>query len=222
MMTERCVLGMLVDTSTSMEVMGYEDILVGCNDFLDGQRKNDDDLGSVSKFYLGTFATDYTMRYNGVSLNCMSKLVKQDIPLYGMTAMYDGINGFINDISNKLEEGDKLVIFILTDGHENSSKELVGESGREYVFKKIKEKEDLGWKFYYAGANQDAMQVGGSLGINPDSCISYDYSSGGVANVMRSCSSAVTRNRTDGNSNFNEEERSCSMIPELVSSDGEY
>ena len=112
MMTERCVLGMLVDTSTSMEVMGYEDILVGCNDFLDGQRKNDDDLGSVSKFYLGTFATDYTMRYNGVSLNCMSKLVKQDIPLYGMTAMYDGINGFINDISNKLEEGDKLVIFI--------------------------------------------------------------------------------------------------------------
>ena len=46
-MTERCVLGMLVDTSTSMEVMGYEDILVGCNDFLDGQRKNDDDLGRL-------------------------------------------------------------------------------------------------------------------------------------------------------------------------------
>jgi hypothetical protein len=212
---------MLVDTSTSMEVMGYEEILAGCNEFLDGQRKNDEELGSVSKFYLGTFATNYVMRYNGLSLNSIKSITRSDIPIYGMTAMYDGINGFINDISEGLEEGDKVIIFILTDGHENSSKEMVGEKGREFVFKKIKEKEGMGWKFYYAGANQDAMQVGGSLGIDPNSCISYDYSSGGVSNVMRSCSAAVSRNRTDGDSNFNESERSCSMVPDLVSSDDE-
>ena len=218
-MSKRCVIGMLVDTSTSMEVMGYEEILAGCNEFLVGQQKNDEKLGSASKFYLGTFATDYVMRYNGLSLNSILGITKDDIPINGMTAMYDGINGFINDISNGLESGDNVIIFILTDGHENCSKEMVGEKGREHVFKKIKEKESMGWKFYYAGANQDAMYVGGSLGINPKSCISYDYSSGGVSNVMRSCSAALSRNRQDEDSNFNESERSSSMAPDLVSSD---
>lgn len=220
-MTKKYVIGMLVDTSTSMEVMGYDEILAGCNEFLNGQRKNDEETDSVSKFYLGTFATNYEMRYNGVKLSDMSNITKNDIPIYGMTAMYDGINGFINDISEGIDDGDNVIIFMLTDGHENSSKEMLGEKGRELVFKKIKDKESMGWKFYYAGANQDAMLVGGSLGIDPNSCISYDYSGGGIENVMRSCSAAVTRSRNDGDSSFNEEERTCSMVPELVSSDSD-
>ena len=53
---------------------------------------------------------------------------------------------------------DKIVIFIITDGEENASHTYK----KDDITRRIKQlKNEYGWDFYFAAANQDAMVTGG-------------------------------------------------------------
>lgn len=72
----------------------------------------------------------------------------------------EGFNTFIQDLqadeSPTTEPG--VIMVIMTDGYENSSKEdRDGTQVREFV----KARESDGWNFFYLGANQDAWATGG-------------------------------------------------------------
>ena len=59
---------------------------------------------------------------------------------------------------------------IFTDGEENASTEWTLDGIR----KKIEEKQGDGWAFVYLGANQDAWQVGSSMGVAASNISTYD------------------------------------------------
>ena len=222
-----CAIGMLTDKSSSMSSMGVPKIVSGCNEFLDHQRQLDEQNNSRTKIFFGTFSSEYRMVHDGVDLIDMPKITEEDVYPRGMTAMYDAIHSFMNDIGDRLTSMNprpgKVVIFILTDGEENCSKEYCGETGRKSVFDKIKHQEETyNWSFYYAGANQDAMHVGRSLGISADTCLGYEYSGGGITTALRSCSHAVGRTRVGDDATFTEEERLTSLAPPDLVSDDEY
>merc|ERR1711881_772234 len=90
----------------------------------------------------------------------------------GMTALLDGI-GFTIQLAKKkakVHKCNKVIIVILTDGQENSSKKWSSDR----LKKKIEKMESkYGWDFVFLAANQDAISVGQSFGMKRSKCMTY-------------------------------------------------
>jgi len=207
-----CVIGMLIDKSSSMSDMGVDKITEGCNDFIRSQRESDESNGTKTNLFFGTFSSTYNLVYKNINLEQFGEITKGDVQPNGLTALLDSLDTFIDDIGNSLNEMSvrpgKVIIFILTDGYENSSCRLRGYEGRDKLTKKIKHQEEkYSWTFYYAGANQDSIKVGASLGINMETCVDYGFTGDALGSAMITASSAILRERGGGSSGFTNEER---------------
>lgn len=62
----------------------------------------------------------------------------------------------------KVSDDDQVLVTIITDGMENSSREYTGAS----VCKIVKRLRAKGWTFVYIGANQDAVEVAKRMSID--------------------------------------------------------
>ena len=56
--------------------------------------------------------------------------------------------------------------------------------------------EEKGWQFIYLGANQDAIQEGGSFGIQAANAINYQQNEQGFKMAYRCATESVTSYRT--------------------------
>lgn len=109
----------------------------------------------------------------------------------GMTALLDAIGKTINSVEQKIIKKDeenkpeRVLFVIITDGHENASREF----NRSSIFKKIeKVKKDYGWDFTFIGANQDSISEGSSIGISVNSSLDFDTSKRGISNMSEKVS----------------------------------
>jgi hypothetical protein len=109
----------------------------------------------------------------------------------GMTPLYDAIGQTVIETEKRLKEikGKPSVLCVIqTDGMENCS--------QDYDLPKIKslisEKEQDGWTFVYLGANQNAWESGGMIGINAGNTVSYSNTAGGSAAVFDSLSKSTS------------------------------
>jgi len=94
-------------------------------------------------------------------------------------AIFRGIKLLEKSMKNDTCEDKSALMVIMTDGHENSSKELVGIKGRDLIKKEIGELEKTGeWAFTFMGAGIDVQDVaidgygmsrGNTLSFNADS-----------------------------------------------------
>ena len=71
----------------------------------------------------------------------------------------------------------------MTDGMENASKEWTGASIKALVSQQTNA---WGWTFMYMGADQDAVEVGVSLGIARDHAVTYSRGKSREAMAMAS------------------------------------
>lgn len=86
----------------------------------------------------------------------------------------------------------KTVFVITTDGLENAS--------RKYSYEEVKkmvehEKEKYGWEFLFLGANIDAIETAGHLGIQADRATNFMPDGAGVELSFRSMARAVSAAR---------------------------
>ncbi|MFL4474072.1 VWA domain-containing protein [Paeniglutamicibacter sp. MACA_103] len=94
----------------------------------------------------------------------------------GTTALYDAIGRTITDVRQQIAKlpADKrpgIVHFnIASDGLENASTKYTQRSIRELI--QTQEKVDK-WVISYMGCDQDAVEVGTSLGVSPDRSLTY-------------------------------------------------
>lgn len=116
----------------------------------------------------------------------------------GGTAYFDALGTTINKIGNYLdslpedEKPENVIIYIITDGEENSSHEFSGSKVKEMI---THQQDVYNWAFIFAGANIDAFDVAGDLGIAKNLTMSYTANASGVANAYFSSSKTVSHLR---------------------------
>jgi uncharacterized protein YegL len=185
-------INVIMDRSGSMHNL-TNDTIGGFNQFLKDQKA----IPGEAILTLCTFSTDYTLVYDCKPLQDVAELTEADYSVGGGTSLLDALGNTILSVGNKLasmpedDRPSKVIVLVITDGEENSS--------REFNKKKIKEMVDhqqttYGWEFLYFGANVDAIKEGNSMGFQNNT--NYIATNEGTQSLYRSVSNSVVKSRT--------------------------
>ena len=207
--TPAVLVAMVVDRSGSMQSMGVE-VAGGCNAFLDGQREADTKSGTPTHLIFSVFDDKYDVVRNAPLAEQPAISPSEIIPR-GMTALYDALGRCLDDATEagnkRTTPFEKVIIFVLTDGQENSSHKCK----KEDITLRIKRLEtEFGWEFYFAAANQDAMATGSNLGFKGGQCVTFDSATPGACEAAFKCTSnkvAATRGGDLAGTTYTQEER---------------
>lgn len=184
-----CEIATIIDESGSMSSIAT-DAIGGFNQFLKEQKEHPGE----AKFTLVTFDTNYNIVYDGIDISEISELDSSSYRPGGATALHDAIGVTIKNIGTRLSETpederpEKVIISILTDGHENASKEFNRDQINEII---TEQKEKYNWEFIFLAANQDAIAAGTSMGIDANMSLNYAATGDGVKSAYSNLSSTV-------------------------------
>ncbi len=184
----------LLDRSGSMA--GLEtDTIGGFNSLLQQQRSQME--GDV---LISTVLFDHVSEvlHDRVSIHNITDMTTQDYVVRGSTALLDAVGGAIHHIGNvhkyarAEDRPDKTLFVITTDGMENAS--------RHYSYDKVKsmierQQSRCGWEFLFLGANMDAFDTAGQLGIRKEQAVNFHSDAKGTALNYEVLSEAVTHLR---------------------------
>lgn len=182
----------VLDDSGSMQSCRAATIS-GYNEYLQAQKKDAKDTGIPTFVSLYKFdGSSVKTVFSRVSVEEVKDLDEKSYNPQGMTNLYDAIGGVMMQINsqlsaNKKADRDSVIITILTDGQENSSRTFSNSTIKQMVEKA----EGKNWGFMFLGANIDAFAAGSSLGFGVNNTIQYDTKS--MENTMRSASAMTSR-----------------------------
>lgn len=192
-------IAVVLDRSGSMNSI-KDDMENGLNAFFEEQAK----LPGVCLVDFHQFDTDYETVYQDKPVAYAKAVLKPR----GLTALNDAIGKTAASLGDKLEamEEDlrpgKVIVVVVTDGFENSSREWTVEDVKKVV---ETQENEFGWEFVFLGANMDAVAVGTGYGFNPGRTLTYDTSN--VAAASASLTSYTTSTRSGVRSVFTDEDR---------------
>jgi hypothetical protein len=175
---------MVLDRSGSMQSI-KEDTIGGFDAFIGEQRG----LPGRCTVSLVQFDNEYEEVYTGRDLTEVPSLTL--VPR-GSTAMLDAIGRAVGATGARLaalpedRRPATVVVGIMTDGLENASREFTHPMIKTLI---ERQEQVYGWTFMYLGANQDAIEVGASLGVARDR--SLTYAGDKVAAAMEAYSASV-------------------------------
>lgn len=183
----------ILDESGSMSNL-TDDTIGGFNSLLKKQKAEPGEA-VVSTIM---FSNDSRVVHDRVDIEKVADLTGKDYVPHACTALLDAVGGAVKHISNihkyarEEDVPEKTLFIITTDGMENASRRF---SYKE-VKKLIKEKQDkYGWEFIFLGANIDAAQTAGSLGICEENAVNYRADKKGTAVLFEAVGSAMCEMR---------------------------
>ncbi len=143
--------------------------------------------------------------HDRVDIGEVKKMTDKDYYVRGCTALLDAVGGAIHHIGNvhkyarEEDRPAKTLFIITTDGLENASK--------RYKFKDVKrmierQKEKYNWEFLFLGANIDAIEVAGNMGISADRAANYNCDEEGTALNYEVLTEAVSMARCSAPADF--------------------
>lgn len=152
----------IVDESGSMSSI-YKQALDGMNETLQTIRQAAVDYPTQHQLVtLVTFDTGhYKKHFNVTPVAETRDLTRRDYNPCGGTPLFDAMGRAINELRGKIEDGDAVLVTIITDGYENASSEYSGADIKALV----EELGKKGWLFTYIGANQDSIEFSASISI---------------------------------------------------------
>jgi hydrogenase maturation factor len=176
----------LLDESGSMELGQGQQAVTGLNTFIAEQKAFfgtpiEGQACPRCNFSLFTFNTEIREIYKNIPI--------EDVPVFSdyspnsHTALFDCINIAIQRNKNK----ENVVLVIITDGQDNSSKHVTLSKIQEKI--QIQEK-DKNWKIVYLAATPEAFSGSKSLGLNQTRV--SDCKRESLAKVMSQLSPAVS------------------------------
>lgn len=116
------------------------------------------------------------------SVDALNELTLDDYKPDGSTAMYDAVGYAVNQLKMRddiEDENTTSLIIVVSDGEENASREITGQSLADMISKLNETKR---WTFSYLGANQDLSKVSASTNIYRGNTMSFNsYNTHGVA-----------------------------------------
>ena len=179
----------ILDRSGSMSgIMG--EAISGFNSFIKEQREEDGDANVT----VALFDNEYQLVHDNVNIDSVNEMDGSIYYPRGMTALYDAIGRTVDTVGSRLaktaeeDRPEKVIVAILTDGLENTS--------REYTAQRIKEmiehqEEKYDWTFMYLAANQDAFEVGRQFGMNDYNSINFNANSNGTTGAFTNMTTAT-------------------------------
>lgn len=168
---------LVLDRSGSMSSCWEEAIQVIDKQLLDLKRIQTENPDSEIIFSLCAF--NQVLRFSEGLMNVeTAKIDWTNIFPDGMTALYDAIGKSIEFVKKKtgaslLEQDSDVVMLVLTDGHENSSKVHSGMDVKEMI--QACEKTEK-WNFLFLGAGLDVTEVTRDLDRGRKNSMSFDKS----------------------------------------------
>ena len=168
----------ILDRSGSMQ--GLEaDTIGGFNSMLNKQKKEPGEA-LVSTVL---FDDRVEVLHDRVRAERVKPITDREYYVRGCTALLDAVGGAIHHIGNihkyaRPEDVPEHTLFIITtDGMENASHCYSARQVRQMI---RRQKKKYGWEFLFLGANIDAVETAGHLGINPDRAVNYHCDSEGT------------------------------------------
>lgn len=140
------------------------------------------------------FDNRYELLHDRIDIRAVRPITDKEYYVGGSTALLDAIGRTIHKIASAQKHtaedyrAEKVMFVIITDGEENAS--------REYSPDKVKaqielEKSRYGWEFVFLGANIDAVETAGRIGIAPSRAVDYVADAHGTTLNFQAMSEAV-------------------------------
>ena len=192
----------ILDRSGSMS--GLEsDTIGGFNSMLKKQQAELEGNALVSTIL---FNHESIVLHDRIPIAEVEPLTEKDYEVRGTTALLDAIGSSVKHIKNvhkyarEEDRPEKTLFVITTDGMENASRKFSFDEIKRLVSRQT----ELGWEFIFLGANIDAIEVAGNIGIDARRAVNYHSDSrgtshlfGAVGNFMRAFSAAPRGKRLD-------------------------
>lgn len=183
----------LLDRSGSMQ--GLEaDTIGGFNGMLEKQQKEEGD----AYISLVLFDDRTEVLYDRADIRKVEPMNDSQYYVRGCTALLDAVGGAIDHIrtvhryAREEDRPAKTLFMITTDGLENASRRYTCDEVRAMI---EQQKEAAGWEFVFMGANIDAVQVAGRMGIKESRAVDYRNDSRGTRLNYRVMSDLMTSAR---------------------------
>ena len=189
-------LAVVLDRSGSMHAI-REDAMGGFNSFLNDQKK----LDGKANFTLVLFNHEYQTPYFRLDLQKVPELTEDTYIPTGTTALHDAVGRTIDEIGSKLdkldedEKPEQVIIAVLTDGLENSSRDYSGNRIKEMI---SHQRDKYNWAFMFLSASEeDATQKGSSMGIDPGMTMNYQNTGKGNRHAYSAVSKSISAMRVN-------------------------
>jgi len=202
MSTYTTEIAFILDQSGSMESI-KTGTLEGVNAFLDQQKH-----GSATypaHITLTLFNTSTEIRHASVPVSEVPLLNETSYLPSGGTALLDAIGMTIDGLGKRIaetpesERPDKVIVAIMTDGEENSSRLF----NWVQISDKIRHQTDVyKWEFLFMGANQDAIETASKMNIHRDSSVAYFQQDGSARTTLRAMSTSIERSKNSSSPNW--------------------
>ena len=169
----------IMDRSGSMA--GLEaDTIGGFNSMLEKQKKEADNI------IWSTVLFDHVSEvvHDRVPVDKVKELDENTYYVRGCTALLDAVGGAIHHIGNvhkyarKEDVPEKTLFVITTDGMENASVIYGYEDVKRMI---TRQQERYGWEFIFLGANIDAVEAAGRIGIREERAARFHNDGVGIA-----------------------------------------
>jgi len=174
----------ILDRSGSMQSIA-EAAVTSFNELLERQKKEHEQ--TPVRMSLVLFNTEYQVPFASV---IAPELPRLDMATYapdGGTALLDSIGRTIDDLGTRLvamNEADrprKVIVAIMTDGEENSSRIFSWDQ----ISDKIRHQRDVyKWEFLFLGANQDAIATASKMSIDRNDTSNFFQTDSGIRKSM--------------------------------------
>ena len=184
---------LIIDKSGSMDAI-KDDAIGGFNSFLTEQK----DIERDANVTFVLFDDRYDLIHNGKDIHEVDELTKKTYRPSGTTALLDAVGRTVDRVGERLneltnsEKPENVIVFILTDGMENASSDYT----KDQVKGMIQHQESkYSWEFIYGGANQDAFEEAGGLGIKAQNTFNFEATGQGTREAYENSSDMVASYR---------------------------
>lgn len=157
---------LIIDESGSMRSI-YDQALTSINETLADIRKAQTEFPEQSQYvsivtFEGEGMEGVKTRRDRVPVAKVMDMTARDYRPGGCTPLYDAMGQAVSHLDACIKDGDAVLVTVITDGYENSSREYSGAAVKALVANQ----REKGWTFAYIGANQDAVEVARELNIS--------------------------------------------------------
>jgi uncharacterized protein YegL len=186
----------ILDRSGSMANLA-NDTIGGFNRFIEDQKK----VPGEAVLTTVLFDDRHEFLHDGANIQDVKPITGQDYFARGMTALLDAVGRTINRVGEKLSkmnEADrpsKVIVLIITDGAENSSREFTHQQIREMI---ERQQNTYKWEFLFFGANIDSFAAAASIGIPQTRAVNHSANKAGVSSMLDAMSLATSAYRGSG------------------------